>query len=239
MWKGQSVSVVFSTYRDLQTIRQVIDGLFGTGLVDEIVAVDNNAEEGTREQIALTRARRVVEPKQGVGHGFLRGLREATGDIVITMEVDGTYRSSDIQKLLAYSDDFEVVCGTRTASLMIRENSDMDFITRWPNVIYAKIVELLFNTANLTDVGCIFRLMKRPALERIVDLPMDGGWAFPLDWMLQIVRNKIRFIEIPVNFFPRGGKSVGAASSRFKAAQIAIQMFAVILKHRFNIIKCR
>jgi glycosyltransferase involved in cell wall biosynthesis len=237
MWKGQTVSVVFSTYRDVQTIRAVVEGLFATGVVDEVVAVDNNAEPGTREELARTRAKRVVEPRQGLGHGFQRALREASGDLIVTLEVDGTYRPSDVLKLLAYSDDFDVVCGTRTAALMIREGSDMGALTRWSNVLYAKLVEVLFNTANLTDVGCIFRLMKRSAWERIRDLPMDGGWAFNLDWMLHVVRSRVRFIEVPVNFLPRAGHSVGAAHSRLHAARIALRMFVIILKHRLGLVR--
>jgi glycosyltransferase involved in cell wall biosynthesis len=237
MWKGQTVSAVFSTYRDVNTIRGVIDGLFATGVVDEVIAVDNNAEPGTKEEIAKTRATYVFEPRQGLGHGFRTALRSATGDILITIEVDGTYSPNDVHKLLAYSDDFEVVCGTRTASLMIREGSEMTFVTRWPNVIYAKIIEVLFNTAHLSDVGCIYRLIKRAAWRRMEGQAMDGGWAFNLDWMLHIARRRIRFVEIPVNFMPRTGTSVGAGKSTAAAARIALRMLFFIVRHRFNLIR--
>ena len=239
MWKGQTVSVVFSTFRDLATIREIIDGLFETGVVDEVVAVDNNAEDGTKEEIAKTPAVYVFEGQQGLGHGFHTALSSATGDILITMEVDGTYTPDDVHKLLAYSDDFDVVCGTRTATLMIREGSEMTFFTRWPNVIYAKCIELLFNTANLTDVGCIYRLIKRDAWKSLEGLPMDGGWAFNLDWMLHVARRRMRFVEIPVNFLPRKGEAVGAGKSKLMAAKIAIRMFGFILRHRFGIIRNR
>lgn len=237
MWKGQTVSVVFSTYRDIQTIQTCINELFETGVVDEIVAVDNNAEDGTKSEILATRAKYVVEPRQGLGYGFQRALAESTGDIIVTIEVDGTYRASDLVKLLAYSDDFDVVCGTRTASLLIGEGAEMGAVTRWLNVVYAKLIEVMFNTSSLTDVGCIFRLLKRRAYEQIRNRPMDGGWAFNLDWMLHIVRTPIRFIEIPVNFLPRGGEAVGAGKSTWMAARIAIRMLGIILLHRFNRIK--
>jgi glycosyltransferase involved in cell wall biosynthesis len=237
VWKGQSVSVVFSTYRDLRTIRACIEELFETGVVDEVVAVDNNAEEGTKAAILSTRARSLLETRQGLGHGFQRALAESRGDILVTMEVDGTYRASDLLKLLAYSDDFEVVCGTRTASLLIGEGAEMGFVTRWSNVLYAKLIEVLFNTSSMTDVGCIFRLMKRPAYERLRNRHMDGGWAFNLDWMLHIIRTPIRFIEIPVNFLPRVGEAVGAGKSTWMAASIAIRMLGVILRHRLNLVK--
>jgi glycosyltransferase involved in cell wall biosynthesis len=237
MWKGKKVSVVFSTFSDVDTIRECIDGFIKTGVVDEVVAVDNNAVEGTKEEIEKTRARRVVEPRQGLGYGYKRALDEATGDIIITTEVDGTYDPKDIMKLLAYSDDFDVVCGTRTASFMIREGADMGFSTRWANVVYAKFIEILFNTSNLTDVGCIYRLTSKRAWDKIKHSKMDTGWAFNLDWMLFVIRNKIKYVEVPVNFLPRVGESVGAAQSTWKAAKIAIRMMGFIVRHRFNIIK--
>ena len=239
MWKGKKVSVVFSTYRDLETIERVIKDLFATKVVDEVVAVDNNAEKGTKGEILKTKAKYVHEPKQGLGYGVMTALREATGDLIITMEVDGTYTAKDIFKLLAYSEDFDVVCGTRTAALMIRQGSDMSFSTRWANVIYAKFIEIIFNTSNLTDVGCLYRLISRQAYEKLRNIKMDGGWAFNLDWMLYIIRKRIKFIEIPVNFLPRQGKAVGAAQSKIKAAKIALRMFGFILKHRFGLIKVK
>jgi hypothetical protein len=63
-----------------------------------------------------TRARVVRETAQGYGHALRRGLREATGDLVIMAEPDGTFVGRDVMKLLAYADDFEMVCGTRTTA---------------------------------------------------------------------------------------------------------------------------
>ena len=157
-------------------------------------------------------------------------------NIIITIEVDGTYRPSDVVKLLAHSDDFEVVCGTRTDPLLIGKDSEMDFLKRSSNLIYAKLIEVLFNTAKLTDVGCIFRLIKRSAYERIKDRPMDGGWAFAVDWMLHMVRTGIHFIEVPINFLPRTGEAVGAGKNRLMAARIALRMLGVIFRHRVNLI---
>jgi len=237
MWEGKKVSVVFSTYRDVKTIKKVIDGLFKTGVVDEVVAVDNNAEEGTKEEILKTKAKYALETRQGLGYGFMTALKEAKGDLIITMEVDGTYTPNDVFKLLSYSEDFDVVCGTRTNSSTIRKGSEMGLMTRWANIFYAKFISVLFRTSNLTDVGCIYRLINRKSLDKIKKIKMDGGWAFNLDWMIHMIRKKIKFIEIPVNFFPRVGAAVGAGKSKLVAAKIAIRMMGFIIRHRLNLIK--
>ena len=78
MWNDKAVSVVLMTYAERDSIRAVIDGFFATGVVDEVVVVDNNAEPGTAEEVAATQARLVHEPRQGYGHATRRGLEEAT-----------------------------------------------------------------------------------------------------------------------------------------------------------------
>ena len=52
MWNGKRVSVVLMTYAERDSIRAVIEDFFDTGLVDEVLVVDNNAEAGTVEEVA-------------------------------------------------------------------------------------------------------------------------------------------------------------------------------------------
>src|SRR3712207_7621786 len=101
MWNDKKVSVVLMTYAERDSIRSVIEGFFATGMVDEVLVVDNNAQEGTREEVEKTDARIVQEPKQGYGHATRRGLVEATGDLIVLAEPDGTFLPDDLIKLLA------------------------------------------------------------------------------------------------------------------------------------------
>lgn len=236
MWKNQKISVVFSTYNERDSIKDCIENFFKTGIVDEIIAVDNNAVRGTKEEILKTRAKYFLEPKQGFGYGYQRALREASGDIIIMNEPDGTFVAEDIFKLLSYSDDFDVVFGTRTSNILIGEGANMGFFMKWANFVIAKIIEVLFNTTQLTDVGCTYRLIKKKSLEKIQNKFVITGHEFNSDMMLQIIRNKIKFIEIPVNYKQRVGKS-SVTGNKFKAAILAINIVILILKHRLGLIK--
>ena len=174
--------------------------------------------------------------KIGIGFGYQRALREATGDIIIATEIDGTYVPEDVFKLLAYSDDFDAVFGTRTTAIMIGKGSNMGFAMKWSNWLFAKIIEILFGTVNLTDVGCLYRLTNRKTLDKLKDIRMDGRNSYAVDFMLHLIRNDIRFIEAPVNFLKRVGQSHGAANY-WKAAKVALGMMRFIIKHRLNMIK--
>ena len=169
MWNGKRVSVVLMTYAERDSIREVIEGFFATGMVDEVLVVDNNAQPGTAEEVRRTRARLVHEPRQGYGHAIRRGLSEADGELIVLAEPDGTFLPQDITKLLAYSDECDVVFGTRTTRELIWSGANMEWFLRWGNWAVAKLVEVLFNTSHLSDVGCTYRLLAplhRPARGR-------------------------------------------------------------------------
>ena len=169
MYKNRKVSVVIPTYNEAKSIRGVVNGLFESGFVDEVVVVDNNSLGNTREEVARTKARLVYEPKQGYGHALMRGLLEATGDLVVMTEADGTFQPKDIEKFLSYSDEFDVIFGARTSREVMWEGAFMPYPVRFGNWLWAKWVEVLFNGPVLTDVGCTYKLLNRKAVNKIKD----------------------------------------------------------------------
>ena len=127
-----------------------------------------------------TRARVVRETAQGYGHALRRGLREATGDIVIMAEPDGTFVGRDVLKLLAYADDFDMVCGTRTTRELIWEQANMGWFLRVGNWAVAKMIQVLYDGPSLTDCGCTLRLMHRPRSSGFsIELTVGGSHFLP------------------------------------------------------------
>ncbi len=215
MWQGKSVSVVLPTYNEKESIACHIEDLFNTGVVDEVIAVNNNAVDGTDAEILTTRAKLVHEHRQGYGFSIRRGLQTATGDLIAISEPDGTFAAKDMIKLLAYTDDFSIVFGSRTLNTMIWEGANMGAFLRHGNFFVAKMIEVFFNTTTLSDVGCTFRLMDRLRLENMSRALTVGGSHFGLEMMLIAIEKQIRFIQIPVNYQQRVGiSSVTGDSSK-------------------------
>lgn len=236
MWKDKKVSVVFPTYNEKDSIREAIDDFFSSGYVDEIMVVNNNASPGTAEEVAKTRAIQVFEKKQGYGHAIQRGLKEARGDLIVVSEPDGTFSGHDVIKLLAYSDDFDVVFGTRTSSSLIRDGANMGMFLKWGNIAVAKLMEaLFFSHSQLTDVGCTMKLISRKALERIQHKFSIGGSHFGPEMMLLAITHNLRFIEIPVNYRKRVGVS-SVTGSKVKAFSLGMRMIYLIISYRFKIL---
>jgi len=207
MFNGKKVSVVFATYREKNSIRDVIENFFNTGMVDEIIVVNNNAESGTDEEVRQTSARVVYESRQGYGYAFRRGIREATGDYIVLCEPDGTYSSKDLDKFLAYAKDFAVVFGSRTNKSMIGEGTDMRFIRRCGNIVYGKIIEVFFRTNTLTDIGCTYKLFSKEAMREIEPRFKTVDPLFATELIIMTAIKKIPFVEIPVHYDSRVGDS--------------------------------
>jgi len=233
MWKGKRVSVILMTYAERASIRATIEGFLATGLVDEVLVVNNNAAPGTSEEVARTEAREVLEPRQGYGSAIQRGLREANGDYLVICEPDGTFLARDVYKLLAYADDFDVVFGSRTARMFIWHGANMGLFLRWGNWAVAKMMEFLFNASNLTDVGCTMRLLSRPALTRIQPGFTIAGSAFGPEMMLLSLIAGLKVIQVPVNYLPRVGKSSVTGDFR-KAFALGLWMIGLVLRYRLT-----
>lgn len=233
MWCGKRVSLILPTYNERDSIRAAIEEYAATGLLDEIIVVNNNAAPGTSEEVAKTAAREVVETRQGYGAAIRRGFREATGDLIVVSEPDGTFRGHDLRKVLAYSEDFEVVYGSRTVKELIWEGANMGLFLKWGNYSVAKLMELLFNTTSLTDVGCTVRCIRRETLRRIEPFfTVDGSFFGPEMMVLSILLRK-KIIQIPVNYTRRVGKS-SVTGNTWVAFLLGLRMIALILDYRLR-----
>jgi glycosyltransferase involved in cell wall biosynthesis len=233
MWHDRTVSVVLPTYNERDSIRQSIDDILALGVVDEVIVVNNNAAAGTSEEVAKTAAREVHESRQGYGNAIRRGFRESVGDLVIVSEPDGTFLGRDILKLLAYADDFDVVYGSRTARMFIWRGANMGLFLRWGNWAVAKLTEFLFNSTNLTDVGCTMRLIHRKALQEIEPDITIGGSSFGPEMMILTMLHGQKVIQIPVNYLPRVGESSVTGDFK-KAFFLGMTMIGLVLKYRLR-----
>lgn len=234
MYHGQTVSVVFPAYNEEQNIVTAVEDFYRTGVVDEVIVVDNNSRDRTAELVrTATKARLVTESRQGYGSALIRGLQEAGGDLVILAEPDGTFLGRDVLKLLAYSEDFDLVMGTRTSRQLIWSGANMDWFLRFGNIAVAKMMELLFNTPQLTDCGCTLRLVRREKLQLFVKQLRVARSHFLPEMVIRARRAGLTMIEIPVNYRSRVGESkiTGTFKGTFKTG---MRMMGLILRLRLG-----
>ncbi|WP_238334760.1 glycosyltransferase family 2 protein [Kribbella amoyensis] len=227
--------MVLPTYNEKDSIADVIRRFDKLGVVDDILVINNNAAEGTSEEVASTNAREIIETRQGYGAAIQRGLREVDTDLVCVCEPDGTFNPEDLLKLLSFSAECDVVVGSRTVSNFIWDGANMGWFLQFGNWAVAKFLEVLFNTASMSDVGCTFRVITREHVQTILDRSTLPGSAYGLEMLLISVVTRARMVQIPVNYHARVG--VSSVTGDFgKTVTLGLEMIRLVLKTRLKTI---
>lgn len=98
MYRALKISVVIPCFNEEHGIKHVLTTM--PDYVDEVVVVDNNSTDGTAQVAREYGARVIFEARKGYGQAYQAGLPAATGDIIATVDGDGTYPSQTIASIV-------------------------------------------------------------------------------------------------------------------------------------------
>jgi hypothetical protein len=102
---------------------------------------------------------------------------------------------------------------------------------RWGNWAVAKLIEALYNTSHLSDVGCTYKLLRADTAKRLAETMTVGGSHAGVEVMLLTIVSGARFVEVPVNYLPRVGTS-SVTGDPLKALGVGLQMIGLVLQLR-------
>ena len=120
----KKLSLIIPAYNEEDSIEEVINDFKSYNLFDEIIVVDNNSKDKTKQKALKAGCKVIQETKQGYGHSLKKGMQEASGDILFLTEADGSFKGMDVEKLLIYLKESDMVIGTRTTRQMIEQGSE-------------------------------------------------------------------------------------------------------------------
>ena len=230
-------SLVIPSYNEEESIIFVINDF--KSLVDEIIIVDGGSQDGTIKKINELNEP-LVKLIQGdfVGYGdaIQNGLEHVSGDIVVLVEGDATFRSRDIHKMYEYIKDCDMVMGTRTTNELINKGANMSTGLRIANLMVAKFVEILWSKhlPRFTDVGCTYRTFWKTEYDEIKHNFIGKGPEFSPEMMIEFIRNNKRVIEIPISYYTRLGGKSKYSESKLAILKTGFKMLSLILKKRLN-----
>ena len=194
------ISVVVPVFNEEENlpilIPQIVEVLRPLGKTYEMIFVDDGSTDRSRnllkEMVSQYPQIRILGFKKNCGEtaAGAAGLREARGEIVITIDADLQNDPKDIPTMLGYLKDYDMVTGWRQK----REDS-------WVKRITSKIANRIRNQLSgetIRDSGCTFRAYKRECLRNIK--LYKGMHRF----MPTLVKMEgFRVIEIPIAHHPR------------------------------------
>jgi glycosyltransferase involved in cell wall biosynthesis len=202
MYKELTISVVIPCFNEEEGIAHVLRGM--PAYVDEVIVVDNNSTDGTGDVARSLGAKVIHEGRKGYGSAYQAGLPHATGDIIATVDGDGTYPSGAIahlvDELLAGGLDF--ISASRfplqDQRAMRRRNILGNLILTWT----ARVL-FFFWFADSQSGMWVFR---RSCLRWV--RPQETGMAFSEEIKLDALRApQVRFGERPIAYHERIGET--------------------------------
>ncbi len=220
------ISVVIPTMNEEESIGQVLDDVNKalSGRDYEVLIVDTNSTDKTRE-IARNKGARVVdEPRRGYGRAYKTGFEEANGDIIVTLDADCTYPAEKIPQMVIMieKEGYEFISTDRLSNI----SSDvMGWVHRFGNWALKTTANILFKI-KLKDSQSGMWVFKKSCL-RHINLTSDG---MPLSEEIKIeaIKKGINFKEVPIDYRKRKGEA------KIRSLKDGWKNFAFLFKKRFG-----
>ncbi len=194
MYREKTITVVIPTLNEEKGIEQTLDLI--PKFVDEILIVDGNSKDRTRELAEAKGARVIVEPRKGYGRAFKTGFEAAKGEIIATTDGDGTYPiellSEIVDHLIVRDLDF-ISC----SRLPLRDHASMNKQNLLGNYVITKFASILFGHY-FSDILSGMWVFRKASLQHMT-LHSDS-WNFSEEIKLQAwvnLRNKFQEYKIP------------------------------------------
>ncbi len=230
----KKISLIIPAYNEENVISYVIKDFMPH--VDEVIVVDNQSVDKTSEVSIKAGAKVEKVNLKGYGDTIRHGLEKASGDILIIVEADFTFRSKDLGKFLEYIKDADMVIGTRTTRQMIEQGANMNGLLRLGNLVVAKLVELFWweEEPRFTDVGCTYRAIWKSAYDKIKSELKSPGPEFSVEMMIRMLKHKKRVLEIPISYYSRAGDMPKHSGNWAGIIRTASRMLSLIFKERLS-----
>lgn len=213
-----SLSVIIPAYNESKTIDEIIRRVLAVnlpGISKELIIIDDASSDGTADIVARMRGKPGIvicsqAVNQGKGAAIARGLKAASGDLILIQDADLEYNPADYPMLLEpiLRGDADVVYGSR----FLGSPSGHRILYFWHSV-GNKLLTLLsnaFTNLNLTDMETCYKVFTRGVANKL-DLRSSRFGVEP-EMTCKFARLGVRIYEVPISYHGRtyaDGKKIG------------------------------
>ena len=193
------VTVSMITLNEERAVAKVIGDIRRVVPDAEIFLVDSSKDRTA--EIATELGARVFKqfPPKGYGPAMDRAVRDARGDVVVTLDCDDTYPVEEIPHLVALVEQgADLVNTTRVA----KRPKAMPFANFLANRLFALTARLLHGLKT-TDVHSGMRAYRKTMIDAVQWDPY--GPALPVDMIVIPHRMGFKVVDVPIDYRERIG----------------------------------
>ncbi|HNV02265.1 MAG TPA: glycosyltransferase family 2 protein [Vicinamibacterales bacterium] len=175
---------------------------------DEVIVVDGHSTDGSPARLREAGVTVVEDGGLGKGDAIRRGLAAAGGEVIVTMDADGSHDPADIRALVAPigagEADLVIGCRMRGGSDEFAGTWTM-FVRLWGNNFLTQVINTRFGTA-LTDSQNGFRAIRAAAVAQLG--LRENRHSIELEMVLRALKRGLRVSQVPAHEYARkAGKS--------------------------------
>jgi len=213
MDKLKELSLFFPAYNEEanleNTVEKAIPVLKNVAEKYEVIIVNDGSKDETgkvADELATKHAFVKVithSPNRGYGAALQSGFYNSKYSWIVTVDSDGQFDFSEVNKLIEKSSEADVVIGYR----INRQDPLTRKIFGWGWTLLAN----MFLGIKVRDVDCAFKLVNKKVIEKIPKLQSQRGGMISPELLGKAKKAGFRVMEVGVHHYPRKeGKQTGA-----------------------------
>jgi glycosyltransferase involved in cell wall biosynthesis len=184
------------------------------GMRKEIIIVESNSKDGTREQVLkyqdLPDVKVILQDQpRGKGNAVRAGFEQASGDICLIQDADLEYDLNDLDILLEpimrYRSPF--VLGSRHGGQwkmrQFNEEQGLSTFFNFGHLLFTGLLNLMYGQ-HLKDPFTMYKVFRRDCLHGL--LFEANRFDFDFELVIKLVRKGYKPLEIPINYRSRSFK---------------------------------
>jgi dolichol-phosphate hexosyltransferase len=165
------ISIIIPTLNEQSGIEKTIKSIPKSVIRDklgyevEIIIVDGDSIDSTREIASKMGARVIIEKRKGYGRACKSGFAAAKGEILVTVDADNTYPTESISNYIEELNDnnLEFISVNRFSGM---EKGAMSFTRRVGNKVLTLIMRVLYSV-DIRDSQSGMWIMKKSFISQI------------------------------------------------------------------------
>lgn len=214
----KNISVIIPAKNEEKNIDKLISNLKRLYPGFEIIVIDDGSTDDTANAAKNAGAKVHSHPyNMGNGAAIKSGIRIASGDILVFMDADLQHNPEDIETMLNYFPDYDMVVGARSAQ-------DQTSLGRaLGNKIYNWLASYVAKY-NVQDLTSGFRAIKSDIARQFIYL-LPNSYSYPTTLTLAVLRTGRALKYVPIKVKVRK-----AGKSNIKLFKDGLRFFMIIVK---------